>query len=105
MSVGVLLLTHEGVGHAVMVAAYEVFRAGAPAAPAPRRATQEEKDAMLARLRAGLLAVGALRRANADRYFREWRALFSRADLTPKEVQLLEHLARTMSRPGSGDGA
>lgn len=61
---------------------------------------------MLARLRAGLLAVGALRRANADRYFREWRALFSRADLTPKEVQLLEHLARTMSRrPGSGDGA
>ena len=106
----VLIPAHAGqpslnLSHAVMVAAYEVFRAGAPSAPAPRRATHEEKDAMLARLREGLLAVGALRRANVDRYFREWRALFSRADLTPKEVQLLEHLARTMSRPESGDGS
>ncbi|HEV7501679.1 MAG TPA: RNA methyltransferase [Vicinamibacteria bacterium] len=91
--------------HAVMVAAYEVFRARARPAPPPRRATHEEKNAMLARLREGLLGIGALSRANTDRYFREWLALFARADLTPKEVQILEHLARKLSRaPASGDG-
>jgi tRNA C32,U32 (ribose-2'-O)-methylase TrmJ len=90
--------------HAVMVAAYELFRAQAGTAPPPRRATHGEKDAMLARLRDGLLAIGALPRANTERYFREWLALFARADLTPKEVQLLEHLARKMMRaPGGAD--
>ena len=107
----VLIPAHPGqpslnLSHAVLVAAYEVFRAGASSAPPPRRATHEEKEAMLARLRAGLLATGALPRANTDRFFRDWRALFARADLTPKEVQLLEHLARKMSRAaGPGDGA
>ena len=33
---------------------------------------------------------------NTDGYFREWLELFSRADLTPKEVKLLEHVARKM---------
>jgi len=87
--------------HAVMVAAYEVFRAGRRPAPGPRRATQEEKDAMIVRLREGLLAVGALPSANTDGFFREWQALFARADLTPKEVRLLDHLARKLAaRPG-----
>jgi tRNA/rRNA methyltransferase len=106
----VLIPAHPGqpslnLSHAVMVAAYEVFRAAARSASAPRRATNEEKDAMLARLRAGLLAVGALPAANTDRFFRDWRALFARADLTPKEVKLLEHLARKMSRAGAADNA
>ena len=93
--------------HAVMVAAYEVFRARAREAPAARRATHEEKEAMLSHLRAGLLAVGALPAVNTDGYFREWRALFARQDLTPREVRLLEHMARKMSRAGraaDGDG-
>ena len=99
----VLIPTHPGqpslnLSHAVMVAAYEVFRARARPAPTPRRATHEEKDAMLARLRAALLGIGALPRSSTDRYFREWLALFARADLTPKEVQLLEHLAQMMTR-------
>jgi tRNA/rRNA methyltransferase len=84
--------------HAVMVAAYEVFRARRRLAPGPRRATQDEKEAMLARLQDGLRAIGALPAVNTDGYFREWRALFARADLTPKEIRLLEHMARKMSR-------
>ena len=46
--------------HAVMVAAYEVFRASARPAALPRRATLAEKAAMLDRLREGLIAIGAL---------------------------------------------
>ncbi len=84
--------------HAVMVAAYEVFRARTRLAPGPRRATRDEKDAMLARLQEGLRAIGALPAVNTDGYFREWRTLFARADLTPKEVRLLEHMARKMAR-------
>ncbi len=82
--------------HAVMVAGYEVFRARFEPAPDGRRATHEEKDKMLGLLREGLGAVGALPPSNADSYFREWTALFQRADLTPKEVRLLEHMARKM---------
>jgi tRNA/rRNA methyltransferase len=88
--------------HAVMVAAYEMFRARTRPASLPRRATHEEKEAMLACLRQGLLAAGALPGANTERYFREWRALFTRADLTPKEVRLLEHLGRKLGRSGGG---
>jgi tRNA/rRNA methyltransferase len=84
--------------HAVMVAGYEVFRARHAAAPAPRLSTHAEKDAMLALLRDGLRAIEALPGTNTDGYFDEWRALFQRADLTPKEVRLLEHMARKMAR-------
>jgi tRNA/rRNA methyltransferase len=85
--------------HAAMVVAYEVFRAGRRPEPAPRRATHLEKERMLALLRAGLLSVGALPGENTGGFFQEWRALFTRADLTPKEVKLLEHLARKLARP------
>jgi TrmH family RNA methyltransferase len=89
--------------HAVAIAAYEVHRASRrPGGPAPRRATHEEKERTLELLREGLLAVGALPRAQADRFFREWRALVHRADLTPKEIRLLQHMARKMARV-SGD--
>jgi tRNA/rRNA methyltransferase len=85
--------------HAVMVTAYEVFRAGRRPVAGSRRATHAEKESMLGLLRDGLLARGALPRANTDGYFLEWRALFERADLTPKEVRLLEHMARKMQEP------
>jgi tRNA/rRNA methyltransferase len=89
---------------AVMVGAYEVFRATSRPAPLPRRATQAEKEAMLSLLRAGLLAAGALPGVNTDAFFEEWRALFVRADLMPKEVRLLEHLARKLARSGETRG-
>jgi tRNA C32,U32 (ribose-2'-O)-methylase TrmJ len=54
---------------------------------------------MLARLRDGLIAIGALSETNTDVHLQEWRALFLRADLTPQEVRLLEHLGRKMAKP------
>lgn len=90
--------------HAVMVAAYEVFRASTRPAPVPRRATLEEKGAMLERLREGMIAIGAVPEINGEGYVREWEALFARADLTRREVRLLEHLGRKMAKPrGSHD--
>ena len=86
--------------HAVMVAAYEVFRAARRTGSAPRRASHEEKERMLGLLREGLRAIEALPGVNTDGYFLEWRALFQRADLTPKEVRLLEHMARKMADSG-----
>jgi tRNA/rRNA methyltransferase len=85
--------------HAVMVAAYEVFRARAgPGAASPRRATHDEKQRMLGLLKEGLRAIEALPAENSEGYFQEWRALFQRADLTPKELRLLEHMARKMAQ-------
>ena len=90
--------------HAVMVAAYEVFRASARPAVGARRATLEEKTAMRARLREGMIAIGAVPEIDGEGYLREWEALFARADLTPREVRLLEHLGRKMAKPrGSHD--
>lgn len=84
--------------HAVMVAAYEVFRAGRRSATGSRRATGQEKERLLGLLREGLLAIEALPSRGTDGYFQEWQAIFSRADLTPKEVRLLEHMARKMAK-------
>lgn len=84
--------------HAVMIAAYEVFRAGSRPRAAARRATHAEKDAMLSRLREGLEAVRALPSVRPDSAFAEWRRMFQRADLTPKEVRLVEHMARRMAQ-------
>jgi tRNA/rRNA methyltransferase len=85
--------------HAVMVAAYEVFRAGRRREPAVPRATHDEKERLLGLLREGLRAIEALPAVNTEGYFQEWRALVQRADLTRKEARLLEHMARRMIRP------
>jgi len=84
--------------HAVMVAAYEVYRAQARPLPGPRRASHAEKESLLELLRAGLRARQALPEVDAESYFSEWRALVQRADLTPRELRLLEHMARKMAR-------
>lgn len=90
--------------HAVAIAAYEVHRAARRRTPPPpRRATHDEKERALELLREGLLAVNALPRVQTERFFREWRALVQRADLTPKEIRLLQHMSRKMRRTaGSG---
>jgi TrmH family RNA methyltransferase len=87
--------------HAVAIAAYEVHRARRRGpTDQRRRATHDEKESLLALLRDGLLAIGALPSANTEGYFADWRALVQRVDLTPKERKLLEHLARKMARRG-----
>lgn len=85
--------------HAVAIAAYEVRRA-ARSGPARSRplATHDQKERLLGLLEEGLLAVEALPRTNTASYFAEWRALVQRIDLTPKELKLLEHLARKLKR-------
>lgn len=84
--------------HAVMVAAYEVFRAVEAPLPAEPRplASHAEKDAAIARLLGALVEVGAAP-AEGDAFAREWRALFARMDLSPREARLLEHLARRVA--------
>jgi TrmH family RNA methyltransferase len=89
--------------HAVAIAAYEVQRAGRPPGEgARRRVTHGEKEALLASLREGLLAIRALPAANTEGYFSDWRTFVQRVDLTPKERKLLEHMARKMARAGGG---
>jgi tRNA/rRNA methyltransferase len=89
--------------HAVAIAAYEVHRAlHRGSREGPRRATHEEKERLLELLKDGLLAVGALPRVNTDGRFRDWRTLVHRADVTPRELKLLEHMARRMA--GAADG-
>ncbi len=87
--------------HAAAIAAYEVHRAGRlghdqPDQP-PRRATHAEKEHLLELLRQGLDAIRALPPANSERCFADWRALVQRAELTAKELNLLEHVARKMA--------
>jgi tRNA C32,U32 (ribose-2'-O)-methylase TrmJ len=83
--------------HAVAITAYEAMRAGFRDREARRLASHAEKEELLHLLRAGLLAVEALPPENTDRYFEDWRALVQRIDLSPKELRLLEHMARKMA--------
>jgi tRNA/rRNA methyltransferase len=91
--------------HAVAIALYEVHRvSGRPRrGPGPRRATHDEKERLLGLLREGLVAIEALPRVNTEGCFRDWQALVQRADLSPRELKLLEHMARKMAHAGSRD--
>jgi tRNA/rRNA methyltransferase len=85
--------------HAVAIAAYEVRRAGVRSPPTARPlATHDQKERLLSQLEAGLHAVQALPRTHAGSAFAEWRALVQRLDLSPREIELLEHLARKLAR-------
>jgi tRNA/rRNA methyltransferase len=88
--------------HAVMIAAYEIYRAARRPPARLRRASSAEKDSMLALWRRGLEAVSALPPHRPEGAFAQWRELLQRADLTPREVRLFEHVARKMAdRPGA----
>ncbi len=63
----------------------------------------EDKEALLELLRTGLRNVGALPREREEPVFRDWRALVQRIDLTPRELRLLEHLARRLNTAGRRD--
>lgn len=83
--------------HAVAIAAYEVMRAGFRDRETRRLVSHGEKQELLRLLRAGLLAVEALPPENTDGHFEDWRALVQRTDLSPRELRLLEHMARKMA--------
>jgi tRNA C32,U32 (ribose-2'-O)-methylase TrmJ len=87
--------------HAVAIAVYEVRRTATRGpADGPRLVTHDEKERLLALLREGLLAVGALPAVDGESFLRDWRALVQRADMTPRELKLLEHMARKMAQAG-----
>ncbi len=80
--------------HAVMVAGYEVFRSERRSPPGTPRATQDEKSRTLSLLQEALVRLGALPSHRTGHYSRTWEAMIRRADLTPKELALVDHLAR-----------
>jgi tRNA/rRNA methyltransferase len=79
--------------HAVMVAAYEVFRArdggGPPSGPL---ATHEDKVELLDLLERALRAVGGLSGPRSGSMSAAWRAFVQRLDLTPADVRMWEYL-------------
>jgi tRNA/rRNA methyltransferase len=88
---------------AVMVAAYEIFLALSeppPASPALPRATHEESERALSSLKEALLDIGFLPADNPEARFAEWRALFGRAGLTPRETRVLLAFARRVKNVG-----
>jgi TrmH family RNA methyltransferase len=88
--------------HAVMVTAYELYRATARPGPGgpSLRARHGEKEALFELFVDGLEAIGALSPGGPKRYLLEWEAIFTRFDLTAREVRLLEHAARKMRHAG-----
>jgi tRNA/rRNA methyltransferase len=99
--------------HAVLIAAYEVFRAGVRQPDGARRASHAEKEAFLELLGLGLDALRGVSPARREGYLRVWRTFLHRSDLSPKELRALNHLARRMAalrqgrdvRPGEAVGA
>jgi TrmH family RNA methyltransferase len=91
--------------HAVLVAAYEVFRATPSATTRPTLATHAEKERVLALLFDGLRAIHAFGGAQRGAYGRLWRGLLQRMDLTPREARGLAHMARKMARAGRPERA
>ena len=84
---------------AVLVVAYELRMAAledgaAPGGAARERATVGDVESGLDDLRQALLGIGYLSRDNPEPILSEWRALFARAGMTPREVTLLRGLAR-----------
>jgi TrmH family RNA methyltransferase len=88
---------------AVMVAAYEIFLASSepPAVRAPERATAGEAELALAGFRDALLEIGFLPADRPEARFVEWRELFGRAGLTPRESRVLLALARRIQNVGA----
>jgi TrmH family RNA methyltransferase len=87
---------------AVMVAAHEIFLAGSDAQPgeAPDRATSRESELALSMFETALLEIGFLPADNPEARFVEWRELFGRAGLTPREARILLALGRRMKNVG-----
>ena len=86
---------------AVMVAGYEIFLAGVKPGEKPLpRATHDETQLAFDHFREALLEIGFLPVENPEARFVEWRELFGRAGLTPRETRILLALARRVKNVG-----
>ena len=87
---------------AVLLIAYELQLSSAGAATdAASPATTSALEAALDELRAGLVAIGYLNRANPDAILAELRRFFGRAGPSEREASLLRGLARQIAWAGS----
>ena len=93
---------------AVMLVAYELRMAAsakvANPAPAPQRATAREVEAMLARMSNALVEIGFLPAENPSHIMFALREIFGRSGLTPRELDILNGIARQIKWT-AGEGA
>ena len=84
---------------AVVVVAYELMMATSTSATdsvARELASASESDAMLARMTDALVSIGFLPDDNPDHIMFAMREIFGRIGLTPREVEILNGMARQM---------
>ena len=93
---------------AVMLVAYELRMAAtaglAKPPPAPQRAAARDVEAMLARMADALVEIGFLPTDNPDHIMFALREIFGRSGLTPRELDILNGIARQIKWT-AGDGA
>jgi tRNA/rRNA methyltransferase len=90
---------------AVIVVAYELMMATSVSATqsAPREfVSASESDAMLARMADALVSIGFLSDDNPDHIMFALREIFGRSGLTPREVEILNGMARQMRWAAEG---
>lgn len=85
----------------VLVCAYELWMATAPAEPARTLAPHERLELLWTKLEAGLEAVSFLHGDEAPAMMRRLRRLLGRAELDDDEVQILLGMARQMTWAGT----
>jgi tRNA/rRNA methyltransferase len=93
---------------AVMLVAYELRMAAtaglAKPPPAPQRAAARDVEAMLARMADALVEIGFLLADNPDHIMFALREIFGRSGLTPRELDILNGIARQIKWT-AGEGA
>lgn len=93
---------------AVMLVAYELRMAAtaglAKPPPAPQRAAARDVEAMLVRMADALVEIGFLPADNPDHIMFALREIFGRSGLTPRELDILNGIARQIKWT-AGEGA
>ena len=93
---------------AVAIVAYEAamtLDAGTPSRQAVERAPAGDVDAMLERMSDALVAIGFLPESNPDHIMFTLRAIFGRSGLSPRELAVLNGIARQMRWAAEGGHA
>jgi tRNA/rRNA methyltransferase len=93
---------------AVAIVAYELamtLDAGAAPREEPGRAPAGDVDAMLERMRDALVAIGFLPESNPDHIMFTLRAIFGRSGLSPRELYVMNGIARQMKWAAEGGHA
>jgi tRNA/rRNA methyltransferase len=82
---------------AVLIAGYEILTTDvSPVSPARELEEASKVERALLSLREAMLEIGFLPVENPEARFAEWRELFGRAGLSPREVKLILGLARRL---------